>query len=315
MTIELIPFNIFVVIMILVDLYVFNKKNEKSKIKKALLLTAFWIFLALSFNVGVYFWKGEKLAIEFFTAYLVEKSLSVDNLFFFLIIFDYFKIPNQYQHKVLIWGVVGAIIFRALFITLGIALIAKFHFLFYIFGAFLIIIGLKALFSRDRNIHPENNPILKILKKYVPITNELHDEKFIIRQKINQEGKKGSTYRWMATPLLVVLVMIEATDIVFAVDSIPAVLAITQDPFIAYTSNIFAVLGLRALYFSIAHLIPKFIYLHTAIALILTFVGFKMVVINHVKIPTVLSLSIIVVLLASSIIASLIHANIGKNKK
>jgi tellurite resistance protein TerC len=317
MTLELILFNIFVFFLIILDLYVFKKKSNEVNVKLALGWSFFWVLLSLGFNVLVYYWKGQDRALEFFTAYLIEKSLSVDNLFFFLIIFSFFKIPHRYQHKVLLWGVLGALFMRALFILVGISLIQNFHFLFYILGAFLLITSIKILFRSNEDDNPEKNFIYKFLKRIIPITTELHQEKFIIKEPLSSIEKKTNkrTHRWVATPLLVVLIMIELTDVIFALDSIPAVLAITQDPFIAYTSNIFAVLGLRALYFAIAHLLPKFKYLHSAIAIILGFIGLKMLCKDFYEIPTLVSLFIIISIVTLSIIASLIHANISQNHK
>jgi tellurite resistance protein TerC len=304
---EFILFNLLVLFLIFLDLAIFNKSDKELTAKKALLFSFFWIFLSLSFCLFIYFWKGKELSIQFLTAYLVEKTLSVDNLFVFIIIFQYFHIPRAYQHKVLIWGIIGALVMRAVFILIGFTIIAHFHFFLYLLALFLIFAGLKIIFNKDKQIHPEKNPIIKFLGKFIPITPHLHNENFFIKSSTINSTK----IKWLATPLFLALITIETTDVIFAIDSIPAVLAITHDPFIAYSSNIFAVLGLRALYFAISHLIQKFSYLHFAIGIILVFVGLKMLIEPFFKISSLSSLIVIVSLLSVAIFIS-IYANCRK---
>jgi tellurite resistance protein TerC len=287
-------FILFVLIMLALDLGVFHKKAHEIKLKEAVLWSIFWITLALVFNLGIYIWDGHEQGITFLTGYIVEKSLSVDNLFVFLLIFNYFAVPKKYQHKILFWGVLGAIVLRAVFIFSGIALIQRFSFMAYIFGAFLVFTGIKMAFEGEKKVEPEKNVVLRLFRKFFPTTKEYRDDKFFVRENL----------KWYATPMFVVLLVIDVFDIVFAVDSIPAILAISQDPFIVFTSNIFAILGLRALYFALAQVVDKFYYLQMALAVILTFVGVKMVIVEFYKISTVLSLVVIVSILAIAIIAS-----------
>jgi len=289
-------FNVMVLIMLALDLGVFHKKLHVVSVKEALIWTGIWIFLALCFNGFIYFMLGETKALEFFTGYVIEKALSVDNIFVFVLIFSYFNIPAIYQHKVLFWGIVGALIMRVIFIFAGVALLEKFHWTIYIFGGILIFTGIKMLFNKDKKIEPDKNPVIKLFKRLIPTTNELHGDKFFIKQ--NQKN--------YATPLFVVLIMIEITDLIFAVDSIPAILAVTQDHFIVYTSNVFAILGLRSLYFALANIIDRFKYLAVGLAIILVFVGLKMVLIDFYKIPIHFSLFIIIFILSVSVIFSLI---------
>ncbi len=289
-------FVLFVLAMLVLDLKVFQRKAHEIKIREALLLAAFWISLALAFNVVVFFWRGERAALEFLTGYLLEESLSVDNLFVFLLIFSYFRVPRAYQHGVLFWGILGAIVMRFIFIIAGVALIHKFHWVIYVFGSILILTGIKLAREKDQEIHPEKNPVLKLFRRLVPVTPDYEGDKFFIR-------KEG---RLFATPLFVVLLMVETTDVVFAVDSVPAVLAITLDPFIVYTSNVFAILGLRSLFFALAGLMKLFHHLHYGLSAILVFVGVKMLVADLYKIPIGVALSAVGGILLLSIIASLI---------
>jgi tellurite resistance protein TerC len=252
--------------------------------------------LALLFNLGVYYWRGAETALEFFTGYLIEKSLSVDNIFVFILIFSYFSVPAQYQHKVLFWGIIGALIMRAILIAVGATLIAKFHWIIYVFGGFLIFTGVKMALQKNTDIHPEKNPLVKLFKRFMPVTNEYRGEKFFIKEK----GRR------FATPLFIVLLIVEATDLVFAVDSIPAIFAITKDPFIVYTSNVFAILGLRSLYFALAGIMGYFHYLKIGLAMVLVFVGAKMMLVDIYKIPIGLSLGIVGGILLLSVLASLI---------
>ena len=289
-------FNIFVLLMLGLDLFVFHRKAHEVKVKEALLTSLFWIVLALIFNVIIYYWKGEQSAMEFLTGYLIEKSLSVDNLFVFILIFNYFGVAPKYHHKLLFWGVLGALVLRAIFIVVGVALIAKFHFLIYIMGAFLVYTGIKMAFSHGTEIDPENNPLVKWASKYLPMKRTSDDGKFFVREN-------GKLY---ATPLFLVLIMIESTDVVFAVDSIPAILAISKDPFIVYTSNVFALLGLRALYFALAGIIKIFHYLHYGLSLILSFIGVKLILSDIYHIDMKYALIGVGSILALSIIASLL---------
>ncbi|MEJ6982229.1 TerC family protein [Pedobacter sp. P351] len=291
-----IGFNIFVLLMLALDLGVFNRKAHVVSVKEALTWSGVWICLSLIFNCLVYYWFGEHKAIEFFTGYVIEKSLSVDNIFVFVLVFKYFQIPSIYQHKILFWGILGALIMRVIFIFAGVALIEKFHWTIYLFGIFLIYTGYKMFTEKDKKIEPEKNPVIRFFKKVMPVTNHLAGEKFFTMEN----GKRH------ATPLFLVLILIETTDVIFAVDSIPAILAITQDTFIVYTSNVFAILGLRSLYFALAQVIHRFIFLSTGLAIILVFVGLKMVMVDVFKIPTFISLIIMAIVITASIVLSLI---------
>lgn len=292
-----IGFNIFVILMLALDLGVFHRKVHVIKIKEALLWSGFWIALALLFNLGIYFWRGPEAALEFLTGYLIEKSLSVDNLFVFLLIFSYFDVPPLYQHKVLFWGILGALIMRAIFIAAGITLIQAFHWIIYLFGIFLIFTGIKIALHKEREIHPERNPVIRIFRRLMPVSDQYEGGQFIV--------KKGRQY--LFTPLFLVLLMIETTDVIFAVDSIPAILAITMDPFIVYTSNVFAILGLRALYFALAGMMRLFHHLHYGLSAILVLVGIKMLLADIYKIPTGIALGLIAVILLTSIVASVLR--------
>jgi tellurite resistance protein TerC len=290
-----IGFNLFVLLMLALDLGVFNRKAHVVSVKEALTWSGIWISLALLFNSLIYYWFGEHKAVEFFTGYVIEKSLSVDNIFVFVLVFNYFQIPSAYQHKVLFWGIIGALIMRVIFIFAGVALIEKFHWTIYIFGIFLIYTGYKMFSEKDKKMEPEKNPVIRFFRKVIPVSNHLEGDKFFI----TENGKRH------ATPLFLVLILIETTDLIFAVDSIPAILAITQDRFIVYTSNVFAILGLRSLYFALAHVIHRFVYLSTGLAVILIFVGLKMVMVDVLKVPTFISLIIIAIILTFSVVFSL----------
>ncbi|MCW5882761.1 MAG: TerC family protein [Anaerolineae bacterium] len=291
-----IAFNIFVVCMLALDLLVFHRNAHVVKVKEALLFSAFWIALALAFNVVVWWWQGSEVALQFLTGYLIEKSLSVDNLFVFLLIFSYFAVPAKYQHRVLFWGVLGALVMRFVFIIAGAALIARFHWLIYVFGAFLIFTGLRMARKGEDEIHPEKNPVVNFVRRLLPVTPNYHGGRFFIRDM----------GRLMATPLLIVLVMVETTDVLFALDSIPAIFAVTTDPFIVYTSNVFAILGLRSLFFALAGVMVLFHYLKYGLAAVLTFIGAKMVLIDFVHIPIGVSLLVIAAILVISVVASLV---------
>jgi len=289
-------FNVFALLMLAVDLGIFHRNAHEVKVKEALIWTFVWIFLALVFNMIIFFWRGRQQALEFFTGYLVEKALSVDNIFVFIMIFSYFQVKPVYQHRVLFWGIIGALIMRAIFIFAGVALIEKFHFTIYIFGAFLVYTGYKMFFHSNAKIDPEKNPAIIFFKKFMPVTSVIRDEKFFTKV----DGKR------FATPLLLVLILIETTDLIFAVDSIPAILAITQDQFIVYTSNVFAILGLRSLYFALAGIVHRFWLLSYGLAVVLVFVGAKMLLIDVYKIKIEWSLVVIAAILTASVVLSLI---------
>jgi len=288
-------FNAFVLLMLALDLGVFNRKAHEISLKEALTWTFVWVFLAMVFNALIFYWRGQQQALEFFTGYLVEKALSVDNIFVFIMIFSYFQIPSKYQHKVLFWGILGALIMRVIFIFAGVALIEKFHFTIYLFGALLIYTGYKMFYHNNATIEPDKNPVIKVFKKFMPVTPQLQEDNFFV--KLN--GKR------FATPLFLVLILIETTDLIFAVDSIPAILAITQDQFIVYTSNVFAILGLRSLYFALAGVVHRFWLLSYGLAVVLVFVGIKMLLIDVYKIPIEWSLIFIATIITGSIILSL----------
>lgn len=288
-------FNCFVLLMLALDLGVFHRKTHQVSLREALTWTFVWIFLALVFNAIIYQWRGQQQALEFFTGYLVEKALSVDNIFVFIMIFSYFQTPPQFQHKVLFWGIIGALIMRVIFIFAGVALIEKFHFTIYIFGALLVYTGYKMFQHKSTNIEPDKNPVVKFFKRFFPVTQQLHGDRFFVKL----DGKRH------LTPLFLVLVLIETTDLIFAVDSIPAILAITQDQFIVYTSNVFAILGLRSLYFALAGIVHRFWLLSYALAIVLVFVGLKMLLIDVYKIPIEWSLLFIATIITASIILSL----------
>lgn len=290
-------FNLFIISMLIIDLTVFNREPEEISIRKALAWTGVWIVLAVIFGIGLYYYMDPESSLDFFTGYLIEKSLSVDNIFVFLLIFTYFGVDPKYQHRVLFWGIFGALIFRLIFILIGVALIEQFHWVIYIFGAFLIFTGIKLAFEKDKEINPHRNPVLKVVRRFVPVTKDFHGEKFFIKRN----GK------WIATPMFIVLVMIETTDIVFAFDSIPAIMAITRDTFIIYSANAFAILGLRALYFALSGVMRLFHYLHYGLALILVYVGTKMMLEDLVEIPTLVTLSVIILTITFSILISIIY--------
>ena len=291
-------FIVFVLAMLALDLGVFNRKSHAITMKEASIWTAVWISLAILFNVGLYFWRGQTAALEFLTGYLIEKALSVDNLFVFALIFTMFAVPGRYQHRVLFWGVLGALIMRGIFIGAGAALLDRFHWLIYVMGAFLVFTGIKLATQKETEIHPERNPLVRLFSKIFPVAPTYHGEAFFVRLN-------GVL---MATPLFIVLLIVESTDVVFAVDSIPAIFAVTQDPFLVYTSNVFAILGLRSLYFLLAGALDKFHYLKPALAIILSFVGVKMLVSSFYKIPVGVSLGVIAGLLALAVVASLARA-------
>jgi len=290
-----IGFHLFVFIMLALDLGVFHKHTHKVPVKEAIVWSVVWISLALLFSLFVFFEFGKTRALEFLTGYVIEYSLSVDNIFVFILIFSYFAVNNQYQHKILFWGILGALIMRGVFIFTGIALINRFQWIVIIFGGFLVLTGVKMLFQKEAEVDPEKNPVVKFFRKFLPVTKSLHGDKLFFRQ-----GRK-----LYATPLFLVLLIIESSDLIFAVDSIPAILAISKNTFIVYTSNIFAILGLRSLYFAIAGIMGYFRYLKVGLAFVLTFVGMKMLASYfHFEIPILLSLGIIISILMASILSS-----------
>lgn len=288
-------FNVFIVIMLIIDLAVFHKKDHEESIKEALIWTGVWITLALIFGMGVYYFMGSQTAMDYYTGYLIEKSLSVDNIFVFLLVFNYFKVPAKYQHKVLFWGIFGALVMRFAFIFTGVALLERFHWIIYIFGAFLVYTGFKLALEKDKEVHPDQNPVLILVRRFIPTVKTYYGSHFFIR-------KMG---KLVATPLFVVLVVIETTDLVFALDSIPAILSITRDEFIVYSSNAFAILGLRALYFAVSGIMKLFHYLHYGLSAILVFVGVKMLISEFYHIPTPYALGFVAACLAISVIASI----------
>lgn len=292
-----IGFHVFIFIMLALDLGVFNKNSHKISLKEALTWVVVWVSLAILFNIFIYYEFGKTKALEFLTGYVIEYSLSVDNIFVFILIFTYFGVKPEYQHRVLFWGILGALVMRAIFIFAGVALINKFHWIVLIFGGFLVYTGIQMLFQKDTAVDPEKNPVVKFFRKFLPVTDDYHGDRLIIRKD----------HRLFATPLFLVLLVIESSDLIFAVDSIPAILAISKDQFIVYTSNIFAILGLRSLYFAIAGIMGYFRYLKVGLAFVLTFVGAKMLLAYfNMEIPIAVSLLVIVSILTVSILASVV---------
>ena len=291
-------FNLFVLAMLVLDLGIFHHRpGHTIKFREAVGWSVMWVVLAGLFAVLVYFWHGRTPTLEFVTGYVIELSLSIDNLFVFLLIFRYFRVPAQYQHRVLFWGILGALVMRAIFILAGVKLIQRFEWITYLFGALLVYSGLKLLRQGEQEIHPDANPVLRLFRRWVPVTQDYEGGNFFVR--------RGSLY---ATPLMVVLVLVETTDLLFAVDSIPAILAITLNSFIVYTSNVFAILGLRSMYFALAGLMDKFEYLHYGLSLVLIFIGGKMLLTHYYKVPTHWALAVVASVLLLSVLASVVHA-------
>ena len=289
-------FNLFVLTMLALDLWIFHRPGRSVKFREALAWSIGWIVLAIAFAALVYFWHGRETAVEFATGYIIELSLSVDNLFIFLLIFRYFKVPSGYQHKVLFWGIVGALVMRGGFIVVGIGLIRKFHWIIFVFGIFLVYSGIRLLAAKGAEIDPEKNPAVRLFRRLIPVTADYEGDKFLVRHP-----------RLHATPLLVVLVLVEVTDLLFATDSIPAVLAITLKPLVVYTSNVFAILGLRSLYFVLAGMMDIFHYLHYGLAVVLIFIGSKMLASDYFEIPTVWALGAVGGVLLISMVASVVN--------
>ena len=295
-TLTWILFNAFVAGMLALDLGVIHRRARALNLRQALAWSSLWIAFAACFAALLYFWQGRTAALEFSTGYVIELSLSADNLFIFLLLFRYFKLPEAEQYRVLFWGIIGAIGMRAGFIFAGVGLIKRFHWIIYAFGLLLVYSGIRLLFQRGAQVHPEKNPVLRAFRKLVPVTPDYVDGKFFVRRE-----------QLCATPLLLVLLVIETTDLIFAVDSIPAVLAITLNTFIVYTSNIFAILGLRSLFFALSSLMEVFEYLHYGISCVLVFVGVKMLLSRVYPIRTEISLGVIAAILALTIVASVVH--------
>jgi tellurite resistance protein TerC len=293
-----IGFNVFVLAMLAVDLFVFHREAHEVRTAEAALWTVVWVALALVFGWGVYAFMGREAGLEYFAGYLIEKALSVDNIFVFVLIFGFFRVPARYQHRVLFWGILGALVMRGAMIAAGAYLIAQFHWIIYVFGAFLVFTGIRMALHVEHDFDPAANPAIRLLRRLVPITGAYHDQQFFVRERV------GTRLRLAATPLFVVLVLVETTDLIFAVDSIPAIFAITQEPFIVYSSNVFAILGLRALYFLLAGVMHRFHYLKTGLSAVLVFVGVKMIAADVYTVPVGASLAVIVAVLAASIAAS-----------
>ena len=291
-------FNVMVLAMLAVDLGVFHRKAHAVSLKEAGGWSAVWIALALAFNAGIYHFMGAEAGLEFLAGYLIEKALSVDNIFVFVLIFSYFRVPAMYQHRVLFWGVVGALVMRGAMIWAGAALIGRFHWIIYVFGAFLVFTGIRMATQKEHDIEPESSPVIRLVRRLVPVLPTYHGQRFFVRV--------GEAGRLAATPLFVVLVLVETTDLIFAVDSIPAIFAVTDDAFLVYTSNVFAILGLRSLYFLVADVIHRFHYLKLGLSAVLAFVGVKMLLTDVYKIPIGLSLGVIAALLLASIALSLL---------
>ncbi len=291
-----VAFNIFVLGMLALDLGMFHRKAHTISPREATAGCLVWVTLALLFNGGIYIWLGSEKALEFFTGYLIEYSLSVDNLFVFIIIFSYFAVPAAYHYRVLFWGILGALIMRGLFIWTGVLLLQRFHWVIYVFGAFLVFTGIKMLTKLESSVHPENNPVIRVLRRLMPLSSQYEGQRFFVKRDA----------RWAATPLFVVLLVVESTDLIFAVDSVPAIFAVSRDPFIVYTSNVFAILGLRSLYFLVAGMLDLFVYLRYGLGVVLGFVGIKMLLVDIYKIPIGLSLGVVAGILTLSVVASLL---------
>jgi tellurite resistance protein TerC len=295
-----VAFVALVVVMLSLDLGVFHRKAHEVRVTEAAAWTVVWVSLALAFNYAIHRTMGREAGLEFLTGYLVEKALSVDNVFVFVLVFSYFRVPAKYQHRVLFWGILGALVMRGAMILAGAALLERFHWVIYVFGAFLVFTGLRMALERERHIDPEANPVIRLIRRAVPITPAYHGQRFFVR-----EVGPGGVVRRVATPLLVVLVVVETTDLVFAVDSIPAIFAITTDPFLVFTSNVFAILGLRAMYFLLAGVIHRFRFLQLGLSAVLVFVGAKMLLADVFPLPVAVSLGVVGGVLAASVLASL----------
>ena len=302
-----IAFNVGVLAVLALDLGIFNRKAHAPSVKEAAAWSAVWISLSLGFAGVVYWQMGGQAALEFVTGYLIEYSLSIDNIFVILLIFSYFRIPDKYQHRVLFWGILGALVMRGGMIAAGAFLIARFHWIIYVFGAFLVFTGIRMAMHDDSDIEPEANPILRLVRRMLPITHDYRGQHFFVKEP----PMPGMPATLMATPLFVVLILVETTDLIFAVDSIPAIFAVTRDPFLVYTSNVCAILGLRSLYFLLAGFIHKFHYLKLGLAVVLTFVGVKMLLGAVYHIPILISLAVIAGVLVTAVVASMMFPKRG----
>ncbi|HEU4954525.1 MAG TPA: TerC family protein [Gemmatimonadales bacterium] len=290
-------FNLFVLAMLALDLGVFHRRAHVVGLREAAAWSAVWVTLALVFNAGVWVYAGREAGLEFLTGYVIEKSLSVDNIFVFVMLFTYFAVPAQYQHRVLFWGILGALVMRGGFIAAGAYLLQQFHWVIYLFGAILLLTGVKMALRGAAPMDPEKNPVTRFARRFLPLTPRYHGQRFWVRE----------SGRWVATPLFLVLLLVEFTDLVFAIDSIPAIFAVTQDPFIVYTSNVFAIMGLRSLYFLLAGVVHRFVYLKYGLAVVLVFVGIKMLLVDLYKMPVLASLGFIATVLTVSVVASLLR--------
>lgn len=297
-------FNIFVLLMLALDLGVFHRKVHVVRIQEALVWSSIWVALALIFNLGIYLWRDSETALEFLAGYLIERSLSVDNIFIFLLVFSYFRVSPMYQHKVLFWGILGALIMRMIFIAAGVALIQRLHWIIYLFGTFLILTGIRMALGKRNEINPERNPVIRLFRRFMPVADPHEDEEGTFF--VNRNG------RYLATPLFIVLLVVETTDVIFAVDSIPAIFAITLDPFIVYSSNVFAILGLRALYFVLAGAMQLCLSLHYGLSAILLFMGLKMLLADIYKIPVSMALGVIAGILLISAINCIVRRRKGE---
>ena len=295
-----IGFNVFVLAMLAVDLLVFHKEAHEVTSAEAATWTVVWVALALVFGAGVYAFMGRDAGLEYFAGYLIEKALSVDNVFVFVLIFGFFRVPLRYQHRVLFWGILGALVMRGVMIVAGAYLLQQFHWVMYLFGAFLVFTGIRMATQIEHDVDLESHVAIRIVRRLLPVTGAYHGQSFFVREEI------GGALRLVATPLFVVLVLVETTDLIFAVDSIPAIFAVTQDPFIVYSSNVFAILGLRALYFLLARVIHRFHYLRIGLSGVLVFVGAKMLVADVYKVPIGVSLGVIALVLTAAVAASLV---------
>ncbi|MFP6570303.1 MAG: TerC family protein [Dehalococcoidia bacterium] len=289
-------FSVFVVVMLALDLTVFHRNAHTVRVREAVVWYGIWVGLAVLFNIGVFVWMGADKGNEFLTAYVIELSLSVDNIFVFLIVFSSFGVPPEYRHRVLFLGILGAVVMRGLFIATGVALLENFSWLIFLFGGFLVFTGVKLAIRRDEEVQPDKNPVMKLAKRFLPVTSEFEGQKFFVRRA----GK------WFVTPLFMVLIGLETTDLIFAVDSVPAVLAISDDPFIIWSSNVFAILGLRALFFLVDGILPYFRYLNFGLSVILVFIGIKMITSDAYHMPTAISLGTVGSILTITILASYI---------
>ena len=295
-----IAFNVVVLSILALDLGVLHKRGKKVTVKEAATWSAVWVALSLSFALAIYLRMGRESGLEFLTGYLIEYALSVDNIFVFVLIFSYFNVPEKYQHRVLFWGIIGALVLRGVMIVAGSALVTRFSWTLYIFGAFLLFTGIRMAIQKDEaDYNPQHDPVLRLARRLMPVTNDFHGDKFFVRQPAPSGGDRVA-----ATPLFIVMVIVNTTDIIFATDSIPAIFAVTRDPFIVYTSNICAVLGLRALYFLLAGVVDKFVYLKLGLAIVLIFIGLKMLLEHFIHIPILASLGAVGGILGTSILAS-----------